>query len=81
MKKPYTKPEAKRSEVDSDIIRMLSAEGFVDLFWNTVRDARKSEPNISQEKVFDRLNEKYYNAIGCTRYSSYNSFRQILNKK
>jgi len=81
MKKPYVKPEAKRIEVDSDIIRMLTRQGFIDLFWENFKEARKTDPSTSQEAVFNILNEKYYNAIGCTRYSSYDSFRQRLNKK
>jgi hypothetical protein len=81
MNKSYTKPEVKKIEVDADVIRMLTKQGFADLFWERLCEARKIEPSTTQEAVFDAMNEKYYNAIGCTRYSCYDSFRQRLNKK
>jgi hypothetical protein len=81
MKKPYIKPTVSKIEVDSDVIRMLTKQGFADLFWERLQEARKKEPGTAQETVFNMLNEKYLKAIGCNRYSSYDSFRQRLNKK
>lgn len=81
MKKPYEKPTVSKIEVDSDIIRMLTKQGFADLFWERLKEARREDDAVTQETVFDRLNEKYLRVIGCTRYSCYDSFRQRLNEK
>lgn len=76
IKKPYLKPTVSKVEMDSDIIRMLTKQGFADLFWERLQEARKSDPCITQEAVFNTLNQKYSSCIGCDRYSSYDSFRR-----
>lgn len=90
MRKSYEKPRVSKIEVrksinpgdiDSDIIRMLSKQGFADLFWERLQEARKENPAVTQESVFDGLNEKYYKVIGCTRYSCFDSFRIVRDKK
>lgn len=80
IKKPYIKSVVSKVEVDSDIIRMLTKQGFAELFWERLQEARKVEPCITQEAVFDMMNEKYLKVIGSARYSCYDSFRQRLNK-
>ena len=90
MRKTYEKPRVSKvevrkginpEEIDSDIIRMLSKQGFADLFWERLQEARKENTAITQESVFDMLNEKYLKVIGCTRYSCYDSFRIVRDKK
>ncbi len=81
MKKPYVKPTVSKVEMDSDVIRMLSKDGFTDLFWERLQEARKEDPCITQEAMFDALNNKYFKVIGCWRYSCYNSFRQVRDRK
>lgn len=80
MKKPYIKPEVKRVEVDSQIIRMFSRKGFIEVFWEELQAKRKLDPGISERAVFDCLNQKFYEVFNEFRYSSYDSFRQRLNK-
>ena len=79
MNKPYIKPEAKKVEVDSQIIRMLSKPGFIEVFWEELAARRKEDPCISREAVFDSLNKKYCDVLGSFRYSSYDSFRRRIN--
>jgi len=81
IKKPYKTPTVSKVEVDSDIIRMLTKQGFTDLFWERLQEARKVEPCITQEAVFDMMNEKYLKVIGSTRYSCFDSFRIVRDKK
>lgn len=80
-KKHYSSPGVSRIEMDSDIVRMLSKQGFVDLFWERLQEARKTDKSTSQETVFNTLNEKYMHAIGCKRYANYESFRNVRDKK
>ena len=81
MKKTYIKPEITKIEVDKEVIRMLTKKGFADLFWERLQEARKVDNCITQEAIFDILNEKYLKAIGCVRYSCFDSFRNVRDKK
>jgi hypothetical protein len=81
MKKTYVKPTVSKIDMDGDVICMITKEGFEALFWKSLQQARKESETITQEAVFDALNDKYYKAIGCTRYASFESFRQVRNKK
>lgn len=80
MSKPYLKPEAKKVEVDSQIMRMIDKRGFIEVFWEELATRRKADPCISREAVFDALNKRYYEVLGSFRYSSYDSFRQRINE-
>lgn len=96
-KKPYVKPTVSAPQhppkggnpitreqfiqMDGDVIRMLTKQGFADLFWERLQEERKTDTCISQEAVFNALNEKYLKAIGCTRYSCFDSFRIVRDKK
>jgi hypothetical protein len=80
-KKPYIKPTVSKVEIDSDVIKMLTKQGFADLFWQRLQEARKIDPCATQEDVFNTLNSKYTTAIGCSRYSCYDSFRNVRDKK
>jgi hypothetical protein len=77
----YKKPQVTKIEVDADIMRMFTREGFVDLFWERLQVARRTDPSITQEAVFDELNAHWSRVMGSLRYSCYDSFRQRLSKK
>jgi len=77
--KPYIKPEAKKVEVDSQIIRMFTRQGFIEVFWEELQ-AKGHDNNVTRKQVFDDLNQKFYEVFQEFRYSSYDSFRQRLNK-
>jgi len=68
------------AEIDVKVIRMLSPRGCVELFWEELQIARETDPNITRETVFDRLNEHYRIITGDFRYKDYDSFRKILQK-
>lgn len=66
------------NEIDGEVIRMLTREGFMELFWERYQGMLKADPATRREDVFNELNEKYFKAIGCYRYSNYESFRRRL---
>jgi hypothetical protein len=80
MKKPYIKPEINNVQMDSQIIRMITKQGFIEVFWEELAIRRKADPCISREAVFDDLNKRYCDMLGNFRYSSYDSFRQRINE-
>jgi len=80
MKRPYKKPEVEKIEIDPKLIIMLTRDGFKEIFWSELAEKRKINPKISARKVFDELNEKYYQTFGIYRYSDYDSFRRRIKK-
>lgn len=80
MKKNYVTPRVSKTEVDIEILRMFTSEGFMELFWERLREARRTDAGRSHESVFDEMNEKWYGVMGSFRYSSYDSFRQLLKR-
>jgi len=84
MKKKYRKPVINKGgtvELDADILRMWRSDEFIDLFWEKLRDARKDDSSISYETIFTAMNEKWFNAFGMLRFSSYDSFKILLFRK
>jgi hypothetical protein len=79
-KKPYEKPQVSKIEVDVQIIRMFTRQGFIEVFWEELILKRKENPKVTEKAVFDELNDKFYSIFKEFRYSSYDSFRQRLNK-
>jgi hypothetical protein len=75
--KPYIRPVVSKIEVDEQIIRMFTREGFTEVFWEELLQQRKTNPKISEKAVFDSLNQKFYNVFREFRYSSYDSFKHI----
>lgn len=75
-RKPAIKPPVIKIEIDSDVIKMLTKQGFADLFWQRLQEARKKAPETTYESIFNELNSKYNAAIGCLRYTSYDTFRR-----
>lgn len=78
MKKECVALEVTRHEVDSEVIQMLTKQGFMDLFWLRFRARCKVDCATKREDVFDELNNKYFTSIGCYRYKNYESFRRRL---
>jgi hypothetical protein len=80
MKKQYAVAQLKETSLDSQLIRMLTREGFIDVFWEELSIRRKEDPKVTYENVFEFLNEKYFNTFGTHRYSNFESFRRRLNE-
>ena len=68
-------------EVDSQVIRMFTGQGFIDVFREELIEVRKLDPKISEKTVFDRLNQRFFDVFNEFRYSGYDSFRQRMGKK
>ena len=80
MSKPYVKPELKVVTLSSQVIRMLTREGFIEVFWEELKAMRAVNEKVTHEEVFNRLNELYYKSFGTYRYSDYSSFKRRKNQ-
>jgi len=53
-----------------DVYELITFKGFLNSFWAEYRAGQ-----ISQEKVFDSLNEAYFDKFGEYRFKSFSAFR------
>jgi hypothetical protein len=56
------------------IIRMITREGFCELFEEDLKKARKIDPTITYIEIFHLLNREFFLATTNYRYSNYKSF-------
>jgi hypothetical protein len=58
------------------IIRMITREGFCELFEEDLKKARKIDKLISYKEIFEILNNEFYYATGKARYNNYGCFHR-----
>lgn len=80
-KKKYTMPGAEKVMIDTDIVRMFTRKGFIELFWEKLYQARKKDPRITHEEIFDCMNFHWRDAMGDLRFRSFESFRRTRDRK
>lgn len=67
-----------KNEITGRVLRMMSKNGFVDLFWSDLAEAQREDPKATRKDVFDNMNAEYAEAIGELRYRDFESFRKGL---
>ncbi|MZP67220.1 MAG: hypothetical protein GT597_13865 [Bacteroidales bacterium] len=73
-------PRAEKVTIDADIVRMFSRQGFIDLFWEKLREARENNPQITHEEVFHCMNNRWKEVMGDFRFRSFESFRKSRDR-
>ena len=63
------------------IHRLVSDEGFITEFWRRLNEMRAKDPTVTQEDVFDSLQEEYRSVFGIDRYKSFDAFRKRRDRK
>jgi len=63
------------------IHRLVSDEGFITEFWRRLNEMRAKDPGVTQEDVFDLLQEEYRSVFGIDRYKSFDAFRKRRDRK
>jgi hypothetical protein len=58
------------------IHRLVTDAGFIREFWRRLREMRESDPSVTQEAVFDILNEEYKSIFHEYRFKSFDAFRK-----
>jgi hypothetical protein len=58
------------------IHRLVTESGFIEAFWERLRERRRKDPSVSQEAVFEELNEEYREVFGEDRFTSFDAFRK-----
>lgn len=63
------------------IHRLVSDDGFITEFWRRLNEMRAKDPTVTQEDVFDSLQEEYKSVFGVDRYKSFDAFRKRRDRK
>ena len=63
------------------IHRLVTDEGFIREFWRRLHEMRLKDPSVTQEQVFELLNEEYREVFGEDRYKSFDAFRKRRDKR
>ena len=71
---------AKTENKEVRIFRMISASGFVNLFWEEIKNAAAIGKHISHEQAFDKINNEYFKSTGKYRYKNFASFKTLKDK-
>jgi len=56
--------------------RLVTDSGFIAEFWRRLAEMRAADPDVTQEAVFESLNEEYRAVFGEDRYKSFDAFRK-----
>jgi hypothetical protein len=63
------------------IHRLVTDDGFIREFWRRLQEMRQKDPSVTQERVFELLNEEYREVFGEDRYKSFDAFRKRRDKR
>lgn len=61
--------------------RLVTDEGFIRAFWDTLREWRETDPTVSQETVYEALNDEYHEVFGEDRFKSFDAFRKRRDRR
>ena len=63
------------------IHRLVTDEGFIAAFWELLKERRAEDPSVSQESVYEELNEEYNSVFGEDRFKSFDAFRKRRDRR
>lgn len=63
------------------IHRLVTDEGFIRAFWDTLREMRRDDPSVTQEDVYEALNDEYRKVFGEDRFKSFDAFRKRRDRR
>jgi len=61
--------------------RLVTDEGFIQVFWDTLRELRETDPSVTHEQVYELLNDEYREAFGEDRFKSFDAFRKRRDRR
>ena len=63
------------------IHKLVPLSGFIEEFWRLYREMAKADPGVTQEQVFESLNDQYREVFGVDRFKSFDAFRKQRDRK
>lgn len=63
------------------IHKLVTDDGFITEFWARLAQMRLDDPSVTQEEVFEILNEEYRQVFKEDRFKSFDAFRKRRDKR
>lgn len=63
------------------IHKLVTDDGFITEFWSRLAQMRLDDPSVTQEEVFEILNEEYRQVFKEDRFKSFDAFRKRRDKR
>ena len=63
-----------------DLIRMVSARGFCEVFWERIRADRRQGGRLTFMRCYHEMEAEFEERYGCCRFKSYDAFRKVRKK-
>ena len=63
-----------------DLVRMVSARGFCEVFWERIRADRRAGGRLTFRRCYHEMELEFEEKYGCSRFKSYDAFRKIRRK-
>ena len=61
--------------MNARLIQMMTKKGFVALFWNDLKAMQKTNPKVTHEEVYEKMETEYQAEFKQRRYANFKSFR------
>ena len=62
--------------INEKLIRMMTKDGFTEVFWETLKQKRVDNPNLSYIDCYEEIESEYISCFGKRRYTNFQSFRR-----
>lgn len=63
-----------------DLIRMVSAKGFCEVFWERIRADRHRGGRLTFRRCYHEMELEFEAKYGVSRFKSYDAFRKVRRK-
>ena len=66
--------------MESDVVRMVSLSGFIEVFWERVRADRGNGGGQTYMQIYAEMESDFLHQYGITRFPSYDAFRKARDR-
>jgi len=65
----------------NDVHRLVTETGFIEAFWQRLRELRSVDPMATQVEAYESLNDEYREVFGEDRFKSFDAFRKRRDRR
>ena len=60
--------------------RLVTDAGFIEEFWRRYREMSAADGSVTQQQVYESMEEEYMSVFGEYKYKSFDAFRKRRDK-
>jgi len=68
-------------EINDNVRPLVTRRGFVRAFWRELRRRRGEDPTLTQEDIYNELEDCYREAFGEPQFPSFQAFRKWRDRR